>query len=122
MLYIKEQTRKTIETKLQMQSQTSLLHLPENGLAKFCLTHFALKGRIFADGLLATSILLMNCTLEDTRHNRQGSLIRIMERTTAVPPIDDVEKESKSIRSMLDMTIRQSSNDTFGKLKKRKGY
>ncbi|OAD52957.1 Vacuolar protein sorting-associated protein 13A, partial [Eufriesea mexicana] len=96
-----------------LQSQSSLLHLPENGLAKFCLTHFALKGRIFADGLMATSILLMNCTLDDTRQSRQGSLTRIMERTTAVPSMDDDEKESKPIRSMLDMTIRQSSNDTF---------
>lgn len=100
---------------LQLESQSSLLHLPENGLAKFRLTHFALKGRIFADGLMVTSILLMNCTLDDTRQCRQGSLIRIMERTTAVPSIDDMEKESKSVRSMLDMTIRQSSNDTFGR-------
>ncbi|XP_076625592.1 vacuolar protein sorting 13C isoform X3 [Colletes latitarsis] len=96
-----------------LRSQSSLLHLPENGLAKFCLTHFALKGRIFADGLMATSILLMNCTLDDTRQSRQGSLIRIMERTTEVPSMDDLEKESNSIRSMLDMTIRQSSNDMF---------
>ncbi|XP_068984481.1 intermembrane lipid transfer protein Vps13 isoform X1 [Bombus flavifrons] len=96
-----------------LQSQSSLLHLPENGLAKFCLTHFALKGRIFADGLMATSILLMNCTLDDIRQNRQGSLTRIMERTTAVPSMDDIEKESKPVRSMLDMTIRQSSNDMF---------
>ncbi|XP_076681161.1 vacuolar protein sorting 13C isoform X2 [Andrena cerasifolii] len=96
-----------------LQSQSSLLHLPENGLAKFCLTHFALKGRIFADGLMATSILLMNCTLDDTRHNRRGSLVRIMERTTAVPSVDDMENESKPVRSMLDMTIRQSLNDTF---------
>ncbi|XP_043520214.1 vacuolar protein sorting-associated protein 13 isoform X3 [Frieseomelitta varia] len=97
-----------------LQSQSSLLHPPENGLAKFCLTHFALKGRIFADGLMATSILLMNCTLDDIRQSRQGSLVRIMERTTTIPSMDDVEKESKKpIRSMLDMTIRQSSNDTF---------
>ncbi|XP_017891074.1 vacuolar protein sorting-associated protein 13 isoform X2 [Ceratina calcarata] len=97
-----------------LQSQGSLLHLPENGLAKFCLTHFALKGRIFADGLLVTSILLMNCTLDDTRQSRQGSLIRIMERTTAVPSMDDMEKESsRTARSMLDVTVRQSPNDTF---------
>ncbi|XP_076225482.1 vacuolar protein sorting 13C isoform X3 [Nomia melanderi] len=96
-----------------LRSESSLLHLPENGLAKFSLTHFALKGRIFADGLLATSILLMNCTLDDTRQSRQGSLIRIMERTTAVPSMDDVEVDSKSVRSMLDMTVRQSLNDTF---------
>lgn len=100
---------------MQLQSQHSPIHLPENGLAKFCLTHFALKGRIFADGLMATSILLMNCTLDDTRQSRQGSLTRIMERTILAPSIDEVEKESKSVRSMLDMTVRQSSNDTFGK-------
>ncbi|KAK9299464.1 hypothetical protein QLX08_007488 [Tetragonisca angustula] len=104
----------TLFTGGSKMSQSSLLHPPENGLAKFCLTHFALKGRIFADGLMATSILLMNCTLDDIRQSRQGSLVRIMERTTTVPSMDDVEKESKKpIRSMLDMTIRQSSNDTF---------
>ncbi|XP_076380466.1 vacuolar protein sorting 13C isoform X3 [Megalopta genalis] len=96
-----------------LRSESSLLHLPENGLAKFCLTHFALKGRIFADGLMATSILLMNCTLDDTRHSRQGSLIRIMERTMTLPTMNEVEVESKSVRSMLDMTIKQSLNDTF---------
>lgn len=58
----------------------------------------------------------MNCTLDDIRQNRQGSLTRIMERTTTVPSIDDIEKESKPVRSMLDMTIRQSSNDMFGEL------
>lgn len=58
----------------------------------------------------------MNCTLDDIRQNRQGSLTRIMERTTAVPSMDDIEKESKPVRSMLDMTIRQSSNDMFGEL------
>ncbi|XP_026298323.1 vacuolar protein sorting-associated protein 13 isoform X3 [Apis mellifera] len=96
-----------------LQSQNSLLHLPENGLAKFCLTHFALKGRIFADGLMATSILLMNCTLDDIRQSRQGSFIRIMERITTISSMNNVEEESKPVRSMLDMTIRQSSNDTF---------
>nr|XP_012140992.1 PREDICTED: vacuolar protein sorting-associated protein 13C isoform X2 [Megachile rotundata] len=96
-----------------LQSKNSPIHLPENGLAKFCLTHFALKGRIFADGLMATSILLMNCTLDDIRQSRQGSLTRIMERTVSVYSVNDTEKESKSVRSMLDMTIRQSSNDTF---------
>ncbi|KZC12683.1 Vacuolar protein sorting-associated protein 13A, partial [Dufourea novaeangliae] len=100
-------------SKMVLQSQSSLLHLPENGLAKFSLTHFALKGRIFADGLMATSILLMNCTLDDTRQIREGSLIRIMERTTALPSTNDMEIESKSVRSMLDMTVRQSLNDTF---------
>lgn len=98
----------------KLSSQTSPMHLPQNGLAKFGLTHFAVKGRIFVDGLLATSVLLMNCTLDDMRPNRQGSLTRIMERTTAIPNVDDMEMESHSIRSMLDLTLRQSLNDTFG--------
>ncbi|KAK2581118.1 hypothetical protein KPH14_007937 [Odynerus spinipes] len=96
-----------------LQTQTSPLHLVENGLAKFSLTHFAVKGRIFADGLLATSILLMNCTLDDTRPNRESSLTRIMERTTAVPSVHEIEKDAKPVRSMLDVTVRQGPNDMF---------
>ncbi|XP_066591225.1 intermembrane lipid transfer protein Vps13 isoform X2 [Prorops nasuta] len=96
-----------------LQSQSSPLHLPENGLAKFSLAHFAVKGRIFADGLLATSVLLMNCTLDDTRHNRVGSLTRIMERTTSFPSSEDLNNETKPIKSMLDMTLRQGPNDIF---------
>ncbi|XP_074114843.1 vacuolar protein sorting 13C isoform X2 [Cotesia typhae] len=91
-----------------LESKTSPLHLPENNLAQFGLTHFAVKGTIFADGLLATSVLLMNCTLDDKRQNRQGQLTRIMERTN---PLTDAEENSK--RSMLDVTIRQSVNDIF---------
>lgn len=66
---------------------------------------------------MATSILLMNCTLDDIRQSRQGSFIRIMERITVISSMNNIEEESKPVRSMLDMTIRQSSNDTFGKLK-----
>nr|XP_012230348.1 PREDICTED: vacuolar protein sorting-associated protein 13C isoform X2 [Linepithema humile] len=105
-----------------LQSQSSPLHLPENGLARFSLTHFAVKGRVYADGLLATSILLMNCTLDDTRPSREGSLMRIMERTsTPVQPggsvgEDHPDKEHakyNNARSMLDVTVRQSANDIF---------
>lgn len=103
-----------------LQSQSSPLHLPENGLARFSLTHFAVKGRVFADGLLATSILLMNCTLDDTRRSREGSLARIMERTGSSVPSgtageDHLDKEHAkyNARSMLDVTVRQSPNDMF---------
>ncbi|CAL1678435.1 unnamed protein product [Lasius platythorax] len=103
-----------------LQSQSSPLHLPENGLARFSLTHFAVKGRVFADGLLATSILLMNCTLDDMRRSREGSLARIMERTGSSVPSgtageDHLDKEHAkyNARSMLDVTVRQSPNDTF---------
>ncbi|XP_058806498.1 intermembrane lipid transfer protein Vps13 isoform X2 [Phymastichus coffea] len=97
-----------------LQSQNSPLHLPENSLGRFGLTYLAVKGRMFADGLLATSILLMNCTLDDTRKIRQGSLIRIMERTSEVPVIENlIENDAKPIRSMLDVTVRKGLNDMF---------
>lgn len=100
-----------------LQSQTSPLHLPEHGLARFSLTHFAVKGRVFADGLLATSILLMNCTLDDMRQSREGSLVRIMERTSSVSGANEDHLDKKhakyNARSMLDVTVRQSPNDTF---------
>ncbi|XP_020707369.2 intermembrane lipid transfer protein Vps13 isoform X2 [Athalia rosae] len=98
-----------------LASKMSPMHLPENGLAKFSLSHFALKGRMFGDGLLATSILLMNCTLDDTRPSRVGSLTRIMERISEPLQKDDSspDKEVKSVRSMVDMTLRKGTNDTF---------
>ncbi|XP_031777535.1 vacuolar protein sorting-associated protein 13 isoform X3 [Nasonia vitripennis] len=99
-----------------LKTQNSPLHLPENSLAKFGLTYLALKGRMFTDGLLATSILLMNCTLDDTRHNRQGSLVRIMERTTEVPKLENLGQDEagvKPVRSMLDVTVRKGPNDMF---------
>ena len=73
---------------------------------------------MYDDGLLATSIILMNCTLDDTRHSRQGSLTRIMERTSEVPDMGEIayEKEKSPVRSMLDMTIRMGPRDIFGEL------
>ncbi|KAL7290198.1 hypothetical protein TKK_0015907 [Trichogramma kaykai] len=96
-----------------LKTQNSPLHLPENSLAKFGLTYLAVKGQMFANGLLATSILLMNCTLDDTRRNRQGSLVRIMERTSALPDNFCTDDESKPVRSMLDVTVRKSPTDIF---------
>ncbi|XP_033213445.1 vacuolar protein sorting-associated protein 13 isoform X2 [Belonocnema kinseyi] len=97
------------------QSKNSPLHLPESGLAKFSLTYFALKGRMFDSGLLATSVILMDCTLDDTRHSRQGSLTRIMERTSEVPVMGETsyEKEKSPVRSMLDVTIKKGLSDIF---------
>lgn len=93
-----------------LKTENSPLHLPEKGLAKFGLTQFSVKGRMFADGLLTTNILLMNCTLDDTRQSRQGSLVRIMERTTEF----ENEADSKPIRSMIDVTLRKGPTDMFG--------
>ncbi|XP_047359321.1 vacuolar protein sorting-associated protein 13 isoform X2 [Vespa velutina] len=96
-----------------LQTQTSPLHLPENGLARFSLTHFAVKGRIFVGDLLATSILLMNCTLDDIRPSRESTLTRLMERTTTYSSAHESEKDAKTVRSMLDVTVRRGPNDIF---------
>lgn len=71
---------------------------------------------MYADGLLATSILLMNCTLDDTRHYRRSSAVRIMERTSEVPKLENFseDKDAKT-RSMLDVTVRMGPKDMFGK-------
>ena len=57
----------------------------------------------------------MNCTLDDTRHSREGSLVRIMERTLPTANASTSDNDGKSIRSMLDMTLRKGANDMFGK-------
>ncbi|KAJ8665252.1 hypothetical protein QAD02_006914 [Eretmocerus hayati] len=100
-----------------LKTQNSPLHLPQNSLAKFGLTYLAVKGRMFADGLLATSILLMNCTLDDTRHSRKSSsLRRIMQRTSELPSLENLsldDTDSKPVRSMLDVTVKQTPKDMF---------
>lgn len=71
---------------------------------------------MYADGLLATSILLMNCTLDDTRHYRRSSAVRIMERTSELPELLEKFSEDKDAktRSMLDVTVRMGPKDMFG--------
>jgi len=97
-----------------LQSQSSPLRTTDHRLACFSLTHLGMTGRIFADGLMESRILLMNCTLDDTR--RESSMIRIMERIN-VPttmPNEDLEIDNEySSRNMLDITVRQSPNELF---------
>lgn len=83
------------------------------------MSHLAVKGCMYADGLLATSILLMNCTLDDTRNYRRSSAVRIMERTSEIPILDNFgdDKDAKT-RSMLDVTVRMGPKDMFGKCNK----
>jgi len=96
-----------------LQSQVSPLRTPDHGLACFSLTHLSMTGRIFADGVIDTRILLMNCTLDDTR--RESSLIRIMERINvlATMPNKDLDNEYTKSRNMLDITVRQSPKELF---------
>jgi len=93
-----------------LQSQVSPLRTADHGLARFSLTYLSMIGRIFADDLIDMTIMLKNCTLDDTR--REDSPIRIIERVTM--PNEDLDNERKySLRNMLDMTVRRSPNDIF---------
>jgi hypothetical protein len=51
----------------QLHDISSSLHLPENGLGRFTLEILSLKGSILSDGSIITSILLVDCRLDDTR-------------------------------------------------------
>ncbi|XP_067014210.2 intermembrane lipid transfer protein Vps13 [Anabrus simplex] len=60
----------------------SCVHLLENSLARFTLCLFALKGMQYFDGSVDTTVLLVDCWLDDTRKNSKSRLSRLMERKT----------------------------------------
>jgi len=64
--------------------------------------------------LVATSIFLMNCTLDDMRQSREDSLVRIIERISSVSSSrlseDHLEEHAKyNARSMLDVIVRRTT-------------
>jgi hypothetical protein len=105
---------------LQLTKDVPSIHLPENGLGRFSLHILSIKGRILSDTSLITSILLVDCLLDDTRSATDTKIKRLMERKID-KSISDIESGSgdTSFRSMIDMTFQhRSSNNTnemFGK-------
>lgn len=86
-------------------------HNPTNGLATFSLDILSLKGSIFSDGSIVTSLLLVDCLLDDTRAGREGKLTRMMERKE-----DDelaVLTSNETLRSMFDLTFQQKNDEMF---------
>lgn len=45
-------------------------------LARFCLALLSVKGRKFSDDSIQTSVLLVDCTLDDTRPGRGAKITR----------------------------------------------
>lgn len=45
-------------------------------LARFCLALLSVKGRMYSDGSMNTSLLLVDCTLDDTRPGRGAKITR----------------------------------------------
>ncbi|CAK1546186.1 unnamed protein product [Leptosia nina] len=91
-------------------------------LARFCLALLSVKGRMFSDGSLHTSVLLVDCTLDDTRPGRGAKITRYLERRRDRPDIkldqtdetqDNIMEAHDKIRSMIDITYTLKNSDTF---------
>ncbi|XP_068631393.1 intermembrane lipid transfer protein Vps13 isoform X2 [Battus philenor] len=90
-------------------------------LARFCLALLSVKGRMFSDGSIHTSVLLVDCTLDDTRPDRGAKITRYLERRRdnqeivlerTVDP-DVIMEANDKIRSMIDVTYTMKNSDTF---------
>lgn len=85
------------------------------GLSKFTLHIFSLKGSVFTDGSIVTSLLLVDCLVDDLRPIREGKITRMMERKIIT---EEDEKESRimsqdALKSMIDITYRQKDAEMF---------
>lgn len=80
---------------------------PLESLAKFSLEGLSCKGRTLSDNTFSTSVLLINCILDDLRPSQTKTIYRMIERT-----INDNDHTDK-IRSMLDITFQQKGNEMF---------
>lgn len=102
-----------------MESKVSPVRLPEHGLARFTLYVLSLKGTMHSDGSLTTSLLLLDCLLDDTRPSQANKINRYMERK----PDDtrsSVSSDQSSLttkRSMVDITYQMKDNTSFSKFK-----
>lgn len=97
-------------------------HSRDLQFARFVLQGLAIKGKIFTDNSMVTSVLLINCVLNDMRKGREDKLNRLLGRTQDF--LDGVGSSSTSLddateKSMIDITYQQSGNDMFGKSTKK---
>ncbi|XP_049694728.2 intermembrane lipid transfer protein Vps13 isoform X2 [Helicoverpa armigera] len=86
-------------------------------LARFCMTLLSVKGRMLSDHSMQTSLLLVDCTLDDTRPGRGTKVTRYLERRR-ITKSERQEAEAASdlhdkIRSMIDVTYTMKNSDTF---------
>jgi vacuolar protein sorting-associated protein 13A/C len=93
---------------------SSTAHLPENGLGRFSLHILSLKGKILSDGSIITSILLVDCLLDDTRVKSDSKIKRLMERKPEKHGASGNVSETP-FRSMIDLTYQQKGSEMFGR-------
>ncbi|XP_021940255.1 vacuolar protein sorting-associated protein 13 isoform X3 [Zootermopsis nevadensis] len=96
----------------ELHGVSSPVHLPENGLARFSLHILSLKGRILSDSSISTSILLVDCLLDDTRFKSNSKIKRLMERKPENSGVLGTAVEGP-FRSMIDMTYQQKGSEMF---------
>ncbi|KAH9640442.1 hypothetical protein HF086_018108 [Spodoptera exigua] len=86
-------------------------------LARFCMALLSVKGRMLSDGSMQTSVLLVDCTLDDTRPGRETKMTRYLERRRSHKADstgnDSAMESPDKIRSMIDVTYTMKNNDTF---------
>ncbi|XP_026322169.1 vacuolar protein sorting-associated protein 13 [Hyposmocoma kahamanoa] len=101
-------------------------------LARFCLALLSLKGRLFSDNSINTSVLLVDCTLDDMRPGRGTKITRYLERRRhqvadseisndalhqtlfeSTKEVDVAKDTQERIRSMIDITYTLKNSDTF---------
>lgn len=88
----------------------------EVGLARFSLLLLSVKGKMLSNSCLQTSVLLVDCLLDDTRPNRKSKITRFMQRKaeTGIDNVSNASMESpEKLRSMIDITFSQKQADTF---------
>ncbi|XP_023933797.2 intermembrane lipid transfer protein Vps13 isoform X2 [Bicyclus anynana] len=91
-------------------------------LARFCLALLSVKGRMYSDDSMNTSVLLVDCTLDDTRPGRGAKITRYLERrreqhegnrSESDDRIVNIMETHEKIRSMIDITYTMKNGDTF---------
>lgn len=70
---------------------------------------------MLSDNSIITSILLVNCIMDDMRTGREGKLTRLLERQPDAADAIATQSQSAPSRSMLDVTFQQKGSDMFGK-------
>ncbi|XP_049870372.1 intermembrane lipid transfer protein Vps13 isoform X3 [Pectinophora gossypiella] len=87
-------------------------------LARFSLTLLSVKGSMYSDNSMHTSLLLVDCTMDDMRPNRGAKITRYLERRRekSAPGFHGkktIMEAQDKIRSMIDITYTMKNDDTF---------
>ncbi|GJQ73818.1 hypothetical protein Trydic_g18756, partial [Trypoxylus dichotomus] len=85
-----------------------------NGLAMLSLEGFSVKGRILTDSTINTSVLLVDCLLDDVRPGKQDKLNRLFSRKV----YGEYECIGRNVspfafRTMIDITFKQKDKDLY---------